>query len=170
MLYILDKIIPIGVVATFPIDFTFNLFVIMFCVSFSCSCASMRDPPEDEVCPRCQRCERWRTAPDYFRDPMILWDRFPCPPPGTDHARLLIELDWTGTMGTKAGCEALQRVAKRCHVDLKTYHSLPSSFPDCEELFEAGILCGTNCFIAFILAGICVLFCLLLVLVCVRYV
>lgn len=130
----------------------------------------MKSTSEVDNCPRCQKCERWRAAPDYLRDPMILWDRFPCPPPGTDHTRLLLELDWTRHMGTKDGCEALKRVARRCHVDLKNLHSLPSSLPNCEELFDTVDLCGTSCFIAFILAGVCLLFCLLLVVVCIRYV
>ena len=130
----------------------------------------MRNSSGTDVCPQCQRCERWRALPDYIRDPMVIWDRFPCPPPGTDHAKLLIELDWTGRMGPKSGCMALQRVARRCHVDFKNVHSVHLSLPQCEGLFQAGVLCGTNCFIAFILAGICVLFCLLLVIVCIRYV
>ena len=130
----------------------------------------MRDSSEVDVCPRCQKCDRWRAAPDYLRDPMLLWERFPCPPPGTDHARLLIELDWTGQMGTKDGCEALKRVAKRCHVDFRNFGSVSPSLPECEELFEAMGFCGLNCIIAVVLACICLLFSLLLVLVCVRYV
>ena len=129
----------------------------------------MRDAPEADVCPRCQKCERWRAAPDYIRDPMLLWERFPCPPPGTDHARLLIELDWTGELGNEDGCEAFKKVAKRCHVEIKQFNSM-TSLPECDVLYEAVVFCGLNCIIAVILACICVLFCLVLVLVCVRYV
>ena len=130
----------------------------------------MRDSSDVDNCPRCQKCDRWRIAPDYLREPMILWERFPCPPPGTDHARLLLELDWTGQIGTNDGCEALKRVAKRCHVDLKRIDTIPASLVECEELFDVISFCGTQCVIAVILACICLLFFLLLIVVCVRYV
>lgn len=130
----------------------------------------MRETSDVDVCPRCQKCDRWRAAPEFIRDPMILWDRFPCPPPETDQTRLLLELDWTGRLGASDGCEALKRVAKRCHVNFKKIDAIPRSLVECEELFDAISFCGTQCIIAVILACICIFFLLLLIAVCRRYV
>lgn len=130
----------------------------------------MRDVTEADTCPRCQKCDRWRNAPDYIRDPWVIWDRFPCPPPVTQNkARLLLELDWTRKLGTPDGCKALRRMASRCKVDLTTVE-LPDSLSDCDELFTVFGLCGTQCVIAIILACICLMFVFLLVVVCCRYV
>lgn len=130
----------------------------------------MREVSEEDTCPRCQKCDRWRSAPEHIRDPWLLWDRFPCPPPGThNRARLLLELDWTGQLGQRDGCKALRRVATRCKVDL-TEIELSESLSDCDELFTVFGLCGTQCVIAIILACICLLFVFLLVIVCCRYV
>ena len=130
----------------------------------------MRDTSDVDTCPRCQKCDRWRVAPDVLRDPMLLWERFPCPPPGTDHTRLILQLDWTGQIGTPSGCEALRRVARRCNVDLKQIDDIPTSLVECEELFDGVGLCGTQCVIAVVLAVICLFFFLLLIVVCRRYV
>lgn len=130
----------------------------------------MRDVVEDDTCPRCQKCDRWRGAPEYIREPMLLWERFPCPPPGTNRARLLIELDWTGQLGPRDGCKALRRVAARCKVDLNSVNIIPSSLNDCEELFTVFGICGTQCWIAIALACICLLFVFILAIVCYRYV
>ncbi|XP_045182338.2 uncharacterized protein LOC123541046 [Mercenaria mercenaria] len=131
----------------------------------------MRDVTDNDTCPRCQKCDRWRNAPEYIRDPWVLWDRFPCPPPGTPNkARLLIELDWTGRLGARDGCKALRRVASRCKVDLTSVELSADSLSDCDELFTVFGLCGTQCVIAIILACICLMFVFLLVIVCCRYV
>ena len=130
----------------------------------------MRDLPEEDSCPRCYKCDRWRAAPDYMQDPWIVWERFPCPPPGTNKARLLLELDWTGHMGSKDGCRALERVATRCKLDLTSVKVIPRSLTSCDNLFKPVVICGTQCVVAIILACICFLFVILLAIVCYRYV
>ncbi|KAL4237554.1 hypothetical protein ACF0H5_002268 [Mactra antiquata] len=130
----------------------------------------MRDVTDADTCPRCQKCDRWRTAPDFIRDPWVLWDRFPCPPPvAPNKARLLLELDWTGHLGSRDGCKALRRVASRCKVDLTNVDLSSVNLGDCDELFFG--LCGTlQCVVAIILACICLIFVFILVIVCCRYV
>ena len=147
--------------------FKLNLFLFML----SERQLKMRDVTDADTCPRCQKCDRWRNAPEYIRDPWVLWDKFPCPPPGTPNkARLLIELDWTGRLGARDGCKALRRVASRCKVDLTSVELSAESLSDCDELFTVFGLCGTQCVIAIILACICLMFVFLLVIVCCRYV
>ena len=124
---------------------------------------------DTDVCPRCQKCERWRTAPDYIREPMLLWDSFPCPPPGTDQAKLLLELDWRGRVGPTSGCKALDRVARRCNIDLAQL-TFPDSLRFCDNSYSVFGFCGTQCVIAIILACIVLLFICILAFVCWRYV
>ncbi|KAH3852120.1 uncharacterized protein LOC127874891 [Dreissena polymorpha] len=129
----------------------------------------MTVPIGEDTCPRCQKCDRWRGAPDYVREPMLLWDQFPCPPPVGDKAKLLLELDWNGRLGPQYGCLAFRRVAKRCKVDV-TSLKLPDSLNSCDSVYSVLGLCGTQCVIAIILACICLLFVCILVVVCCRYV
>lgn len=129
----------------------------------------MRDAINIDTCPLCQKCERWQAAPDYIHDPWLLWDKIPCPPPGSPKTQLLVQLDWTRQLGRQDGCKALQRVASRCHVDL-TRVDIPVSLSDCDGVYTLFGLCGTQCVIAIILACICLMFVFILAIVCYRYV
>lgn len=119
------------------------------------------------TCPRCQKCDRWRAAPEYIREPMLLWERFPCPPPNSDKAKLIVELDWTGRMGSRDGCMAFKRVVKRCNVDFK-HVSLPESLLNCDNSSKLFVF-GTQSVFAVILLCILVMLIIILVIVCYRY-
>ncbi|KAK3583146.1 hypothetical protein CHS0354_027551 [Potamilus streckersoni] len=125
----------------------------------------------ENTCSRCDRCFRWKAIPDCVkRDLFNIWDFFPCPPPGYDKTRTLLELDWTRRMGRKDGCEALKRVALRCGVDLTNFNLVHLSVPECDGLFPTYFECGIYCMIAVALALVFCLVVILLIVVCCRYV
>lgn len=126
----------------------------------------MAENDEVDTCPRCQKCDRWRSAPDYLREPMLLWERFPCPPPATDKAKLIVELDWTGRMGVRDGCAAFKRVVRRCNVELK-HITLPESLVNCDN--STLFVFGTQSVFAVILLCILFILIIILVIVCYRY-